>query len=92
MSLEHQGRIRSVASLVTQMAYATFLFLVIGLLAVVVHVAIQFCRVHHLAPLLMIEGTEVLAVVMWIFDVVCFGLFMFTEVIDFWKSMVGRAR
>ena len=92
MKLEHQGRIRSVASLVTQMGYATFLFLVIGLLAVIVHVAIEFCRGHHLAPSWMIEGTEVLAVVMWILDIVCFGLFMFTEVIDFWKSMVGRAR
>ena len=76
----------------TQMGFATLLFLVIGLLAVIVHVAIAFCRVHHLAPSWMIGGTEVLAIVMWIFDVVCFGLFMFSEVIDFWKSMVGRAR
>ena len=78
--------------MVTQMGFATLLFLVIGLLAVIVHVAIAFCRVHYLAPSWMIGGTEVLAIVMWIFDVVCFGLFMFSEVIDFWKSMVGRAR
>lgn len=80
------------ASLATQVGYATFLFLAIGLFAIIVHAAIHFCGLHNLAPAWMLGVAEVLAGGIWLIDIACFGLFMFTELIDFRESMVGRAR
>ncbi len=92
-SLRVPASVGAAFGLVIQIAVAVVLFLAIGLAAIALNVATDFCEAQHWAPIWIVMGMRALEVVLWMVDVVCCVTLIVREAYDFclmiWKK--GKA-
>lgn len=74
-------------SLVVQMAVGCGLFTALTLIAAGVHLVLTACHTVCFPPMVA-TGMEALEFFLWSADVICFGLFVITEVWLFVREMV----
>ena len=89
---ERPSRLQSVVSLVIQIGVAVVLFLAIGLAAVLLNLATDFCEARQLAPDWAVWGMRALEVLLWMVDVVCCVLFVLREAFDFCRTVIGKGK
>jgi len=69
--------------LLFQIVLGALIFAAIGVVAVLLNLATNFCELHHWAQPWVIQGMGALEMFLWAIDSICFALFVLAEFRNF---------